>query len=60
MENSQLSRNQKKWKEEVEAWIASGVSARKWCLEKQISGSTFKYWQEKFSSKRRAKKNFFC
>ena len=53
-----LSKNQQ-WKTRIEAWNASGESARQWCKERSISPSTFKYWQNKISSEKLNPQAFF-
>lgn len=36
------------WSERVSSYQASGLSAREWCEQNQISTSTFQYWVQKF------------
>jgi hypothetical protein len=38
------------WRQQVEAYKASGISRKEYCEKNQIKLSTFDYWRKKFSS----------
>lgn len=39
------------WKQRLQDWEDSGLSAMKWCREQNIPYSTFGYWKSKLNSK---------
>ena len=39
-----------RWQPHVEAWQASGLSARRFCSERSLPYSRFLYWASKFQS----------
>lgn len=39
----------KQWRQEIEAWKASGQNAMQWCREKHLQYKTFLYWKKRFS-----------
>ena len=47
------------WKIKIEEWRASGLSARKWCLDRDIPEGTFNYWKKLFALEIKPEKNLF-
>ena len=42
-----LSVKSSMWKTEIKRWLASGISARKWCQENKIVYTTFLMWRNR-------------
>lgn len=58
MPNPASEDKQLEWKNLIEQQRQSGLSIKKWCLQKQIRPSTFYYWKDKFFFKQLKKSNF--
>ena len=45
-----IKKSKSEWIDLIEEWKSSGLSAQKWCKEKNIPDYQFSYWKKKLSS----------
>lgn len=46
-----MTENQKLWKSRISGWEQSSISQKKYCIQNNLSYSTFNYWRKKLRPK---------